>query len=688
MTSSRAAITRYVAVLFGFLITGWINYHSFVMNFRLVPGDLGDTRLVIFTLEHWLKVFLGREPFYVLQMFYPDKLALGYADGLFLFSLPYGLFRLLGLDYFTSYQLLFVFMTAFGYATCTWLLHRALRLDLGFAVLGAVLLTSLNSVQYQAEIGKLLGFYLYPALLGLLYFYIVTPDRSSWRAWLSLDLFAAGLGLLFFTSYYPAWFFLFTLIVFSIMALGALCIRQGLRSTLLAVCKFVRANGLQLGIAVAVLVVALIPFGVTYGPLVLADSKRSFALVLEFTPTIRDIINVSDLNYVWSPVLKWLKFSFGNREVQMGSPMLVLGLFMLFYIRQVLALAKGSSGDRHPQDDLVFLLSTTAVILFVLIIKYRGVSAWQLIYASVPGASALRALGRYLIIIDMIVAVGAIYGLNKAYRQWITGQKQASPFRIGGLIALAAALIVEEANGAAYRLDKHQQLAFLDRYQAPTTHCAGFFINNAPAADVPPGYYQLDAMMIGMKLGIPTVNGYSGIAPSNVFSMMPSGAEYKYGILQWLAENGADQGICELDYQSRSFQTVDVAQELPKYAHLNRQSFVDVFSTLLASIGKFLREGNAPSDLYPQFLEEHGYLDPSFGYQTGADYKWIQGRYWIGQRPCGKASCVAIGIVEAYGGRASQVLFPNPQVLEVGSTVSPDASGELLMVFPVESLSQ
>jgi hypothetical protein len=80
----------------GLLVSLWINYHWYLPDFNMVAGDRGDTRLVVFTLEHWFRAFQGLEPFLRLQMFYPDPNALAYADGLFLFGLPYAALRAIG----------------------------------------------------------------------------------------------------------------------------------------------------------------------------------------------------------------------------------------------------------------------------------------------------------------------------------------------------------------------------------------------------------------------------------------------------------------------------------------------------------------------------------------------------------------------------------------------------------------
>ena len=688
---SSTRVLGYVTVLLGLLLALLINHHWLYPDFNLVPGDRGDTRLVIFTLEHWVSAFKGQEPFLVLNMFYPETLALGYADGLFLFALPYSAFRGLGFDYFTSYQLFFIFMTALGFAAWFVLLLRGLKLDVGFAALGAVLLTCLNALQQQAQVGKLTAFSLYPVLIGLLVIYANTRDKTNWKSWASLGAFASLLGLLFFTSYYPAWFFVFSLSLFALVMLVASIVRQGVAATMRMIRDFLSTNRWQLLFCTLILVLSLLPFAVTYAPLVMSNTKRSFSLVLEFTPHLRDIINVSAQNYVWSPFLRWAEFEFGDREVQMGSPLIVLVLFVYFFVRQVMARAWDASRVTERRARLMFWMSTTAVVIFALIIQVRGASLWYPIYSLVPGASALRALGRYLIIIDMIVVAAVVYGLNEFYRSQSLAGVNRRPYVLAGLVLVAALLVAEQVNSSPYRLDKAEQLAFLARYGEPGLNCRAFFIDNPASTDLPAGYFQLDAMMIAMKVGIPTVNGYSGFAPNEAFTMVPTGSEYKYRVLSWLTQRGADDGICDLDEQTAEFRHVSVTAELALQEQLYRASFLDAFSALYSAADRFLADGNELSSLYPQFLEEHGYLDPAFGYQTGAGYKWMQDRYWIGERACNRGPCFGIGVVGTYadiksiigeyGERADKIFFPYPESYVPQSLAPSDSTGELLLVF-------
>jgi len=692
--SKRESPILLLALLGGLLLSFFINYHSYLANFNLVPGDRGDTRLLVFTLEHWFNVFRGQEAFYSLRMFYPDALPLAYSDGLFLFAFPYSIFRLLGRDYFTSYQLLLPVMTGLGYLAWIVLLRRALGLAPGAAILGAIMLTSLNSLQLQADIGQLKAIHIYPVLIGLLWVFGTAEERTGCKATLSLAGFGAGLGLLFYTSYYPAWFFLFALGLFGVVGLVAGIVVEGPGKVLGRLRGFLAGSWRQLAAALAAFGICLIPFIVTYAPLILSNSSRSFGLALEFSPTIRDVINVSEHNYVWSPILRGLGFGFGNREVQMGSPVLVLLLSVTTAGVLVGRLRRDGWSRLPSRDRFLLLLSATAVVIATISIKIGGFSLWYMTYRAVPGASALRAVGRILMVVDMISIIVAIYGLGELLRSLTARPARSTPFFKVGLVILGAVLIAEQANATPFRLNKADQLAFMDRFRMPPVQCIAFFINNAASEDLPFGYYQLDAMMISMQLGIPTVNGYSGFEPDRAFTLVPKGIEYKYRILDWLLLHHATDAVCELDYQSATFRQTDVTAEHQEYHQLYLAGFLEMFSTLYTATTQFIADGNSLADLHPQYLEENGYLDPSLGYQGGLRYKWLNDRYWIGDRPCGKRDCFGIGvagtyaevkgILEEFSDQAVRVFFPLPEEWHAGETYSENASGELLMTFAAD----
>jgi hypothetical protein len=119
--------------------------------------------------------------------------------------------------------------------------------------------------------------------------------------------------------------------------------------------------------------------------------------------------------------------------------------------------------------------------------------------------------------------------------------------------------------------------------------------------------------------------------------------------------------------------------------------FIDTFSTLLSSSQKFLSDGGDLSKLLPQYLEENGYLDKSFGYRTNKDaLNWTKNGGWIGKWGCpdGKGECFAIGIVgdldsvkliiDKYKSQSLQIFFPYPKVYDPNMK---HGEGQLLIVF-------
>jgi len=68
---------------------------------------------------------------------------------------------------------------------------------------------------------------------------------------------------------------------------------------------------------------------------------------------------------------------------------------------------------------------------------------------------------------------------------------------------------------------------------------------------------------------------------------------------------------------------------------------------LYNSAENYLKQNNNCSKLLPQYLEENGYLDKSFVYETGSAINWTKNGGWIGQWGClgGKGKCFGVGVV-------------------------------------------
>jgi hypothetical protein len=651
---------------------------------------------LVFVLEHWFQVFHGHQAPFQLLMFYPDKLALGYSDALFLLAIPYSLFRLVGFDYFSSYKLLFFFMTSVGYFGAHLMLSKVFKCTLYFSLTGAVLLTFLNSLHvHQAGHGQLLSFYFYPILVYLLYTFFAAENKRGVSAWVSIMTFSILLGLIFFTSYYPAWFFAFSLIIFSLLyVIVGFCSNALTFRKLLSLWKESRSPLLG---ALIVFVATLTPFFLTYLPVVASGFKSTFEEMLVFAPHVKDIINVGTGNWIWSRLLGRLQFGFGNYETQMGSPIITLAMFI---VSVILLLWRRERKVADTTDRIVVALACTAVLLFLLVVKVDHYSLWWCVEKMVPGALAIRALGRALIVFDMAEIIVIMYVLNKHFvanrKAWGTASR--TPFLtmvLAFLVLVPMILVADQTSHCGILFDKDPQIALLKN--TPRRELAqydAFFVTNGDPRL--PFYMQnIDAMLIAMDTGIPTVNGYSGYFPDPVFAKAPSGYEYEEKVRAWLKAREVRSRICALDLKTRQCEPIDLYNQQADTEREAAHRYLSEFTSLYVSVTKFFAAGHKPEDLYPQFLETHGFLDPSYGYGSGVANNWTgDHRIWIGPRfPVGqKGRCFGIGmlgkwkflkeIMREYGGAAVEAYYPYPRPYVEGTD---QESGELLIVFQANS---
>lgn len=109
-------------------------------GFDRMSGDVGDARLVLAFMEHWLAVFCGATKWDTPLYFYPFPRALGLQDGFFLMGLMYAPFRLFAQQYVAA-EAAFILIRSVGFLSMALLLRNGLRMPHWAAIFGAVLFT-------------------------------------------------------------------------------------------------------------------------------------------------------------------------------------------------------------------------------------------------------------------------------------------------------------------------------------------------------------------------------------------------------------------------------------------------------------------------------------------------------------------------------------------------------------------
>ncbi len=158
-----------------------------------------------------------------------------------------------------------------------------------------------------------------------------------------------------------------------------------------------------------------------------------------------------------------------------------------------------------PRSTLCYALSTW-LILVLLSLRVSDFSAWKLVVALVPAASAVRAIGRietFLLIPLCVAAAVSLAMLAELPRRW------------AGVMACVMSLLLMLENGATwttvYAAEAHLGRVARVRslLQQQTRRCKTFYYLGAgPVIED-----NIDAMWVSMETGVPTANGYSGNAP-------------------------------------------------------------------------------------------------------------------------------------------------------------------------------
>ena len=131
-----------------------------------------------------------------------------------------------------------------------------------------------------------------------------------------------------------------------------------------------------------------------------------------------------------------------------------------------------------------------------------------------------------------------------------------------------------------------------------------------------------------------------------------------------------------------------------KYINMSYEKVIS--GALLSNFNKFYFSANRflknhpQNNLYPKYLENHGYLPNSYGFSAGSANNWTKNWGWIGRRwscPDGQGSCFGIGIIgnskdilsiiKKYSSKAVQIFFPYPELYNP----KVKAKGQLLMIF-------
>lgn len=483
-----------------FLIIGGYFFHInlFKDGMEYIHGDLGDSRLISLLLEHSFRYLFQVDssisfwsPYWI---YYPAKNGLAYSDVMTAGVFLYAPWRLLGIPEMTAYQLWFLTTSVANFGAFLLLARRLGFSSLGSVIGGYIVSFGMINIAYANHPQMLSHYYL---LLAIYFFLRIfhsskAADRHKFSA-----LAAIMYSLQFWLAFYPLWFFTFI---------------GGMVGIFLVVAqwkKFRLHLKLYTGPALTFLCVAgllIYPIARRYFIIKNLMGSRKWEEVSIYLPSWQAYIlpTAESLIYKQSLFDKYSNLFVYHSELCMFSGFVVLITPVLFLICS--RFDKRDSHRRLLLSAMTFGLLMTMLLTLKFVSDERSFSLWKTVFDYVPGASAIRAVGRVSLLLQIINALLMAYCITLLQKK----------FRWGSWIGLilVVLIVIENSVEHNYLFSKTEHYKRIQEVgsilQQADKNCSVF--HRSYRHDSFP-YREIDAMLVSQQLRIPTSNGYSGGMP-------------------------------------------------------------------------------------------------------------------------------------------------------------------------------
>lgn len=356
-------------------------------NLEFLPGDWGDGRFNNFILEHGYMYLSGKvQSFWDAPFFFPMKNAIALSDNL-LGSLPfYAMFRKLGYNIETSFQLWIIFVTCLNYLAAFFVLHKWTKNTFA-SIAGAYIFAFAVANNSQIFHVQVIPKFVIPIAYYFALEWIKTPNNKNF---LLLNL---AIVYQFYCGIYLGFLLIFTLIFFFIVA--AFLIDRNQFYLNFKTTKNIALHFLSVLISALLLLILFIPY--IQIKKVLSSDFRNWDQIIDTIPTLQSYFfsHGSHLQY------SFLSSHYLNQPLWWDQ-ILFLGLIpILTFLFLPVFLYKTNT----PNKTNIKLLYFTTILVLVFSTKFGHFSLYYIFFKYVPGFSALGTLSRIIFPVLWLFAV-------------------------------------------------------------------------------------------------------------------------------------------------------------------------------------------------------------------------------------------------------------------------------------------
>lgn len=519
-------------------------FRNIIGNDALI-GDAGDARYIDLILEHYYKWITGHEKFTDLICFYPTTNTISYSDMLIALAIPFCLFRSLGMSMFMANKLGLILLHLIGTCSMVYLLKRKFKLGYLGVVVGTICFCYANALSVKSWHNQMLTVCLVPLVIILLVnFFENWQKRNAKRIFSALGAITV-VALIFYTSFYNAYFLFLYALFFLVCYIIFLCVKKV--RCFKATALFVKRNAVEILLYIVFGIAIMIPFFIIYLPTLKSSGGWVWEPILQMLPSWRNFFNVSPYNVLYGPFVDSDYFKTSGiyaGELRTGFPPVEFLLFLTgtgyLFVSYFKNVKKQKAGNVISLKQVVYFMypvcAVAVICCFILILRFRNYSLWYFVYKYVPGASAIRAVSRFNMFLTLPVAVVIAKSLDDIYLTIKLNAKKKKVVSV--LIILCLVLENTLTCGVRSLWTISEAETVTNRVSAPPEDCEVVYILDSSGNYYSDDKnYQLAIWEIAEKYNLKCINGHSGQFPKDwSYKMSPLHGDIEYGqsIDKWI----------------------------------------------------------------------------------------------------------------------------------------------------------
>lgn len=457
-------------------------------NFQFIPGDLGDSRLNLYFLEHNFKYFCGYfDSYWNAPFFVPDSNVLTYSDNL-IGSSPFYIFFRFFYSPIKSYQFWIVLMFILNYITSYYALKRLKFTDFSSSI-GAFIFTF--SIINFTHINHLQLLPKYSVPLGIFYFYNLLFNYKE--RYITKSVFFLVISFLnaIYIGYFLALVYLIMLVVFILFLNKQIFLKFKINSNLLL-------NILLSGF----ILVFFLSFMNNYYLRSKLMEYTEIEYIKLMQPNITDyfIPNINSKYWELLPSAFQTKYSIAEKQLFFGFSIFIVAVFSLFLI--------------FKKSKTFYFFIISLIICFLFTIKVSFFNFYINIIEFIPGLKSIRVPSRHIVVSVFLIAIIVSFSLD--FFNKIIQNKFNAYFVLFLKLTLILIIFADNSlNSNFYKFDVLKDDIRLSRIKEKIKKIPDFknkVLILTDTLNINQNFVtQIDAMFISQSLNMKgTANGYSG----------------------------------------------------------------------------------------------------------------------------------------------------------------------------------